>query len=785
MRNPKFWDWFDGYAAQRLVNGPFKIWASRATTFRAMFEHLDKLDRPVTIVETGSLESRENWHGNGCSSLQFDCYVKERGDSSQFVSIDLNPINVELTRSMMTSDRSRVICGDSVKVLDQLARDFSIDLLYLDGSHLYWHHPIPSQQHHLNELTAIMPALHGGTLVVVDDSPSLLDDFPRLHIGGKGALVAKYALGVGADFVFHEYQAGWVKMTNRPEPKIEDIRELVVRAREHVDARRLIQADGLYLAILGLTGAGQPQSRMAHRARAEACVFFAQNAQDRERWGTAKEWYEDALQVCPDDVDARTLLVKVLRKLGMHQAAIGQAKRATQIKPEDHFAWKSLGDSHAVLADHTEHDRSANVAACIAAYEKEGELAPPDYIDWKLDLCGILSDQEQYDRVEQLCDEMMGTPNEPDAWHVLGLVYARRKNFERSIECFDKAVTLKARDQAQVHWNRGISLHAVGRYREGWVDHEWRILVTHNPVIAAAIRRFNEPKWNKQPPPLVIHVHGEGGAGDNIAMARYLKLLVDEGYTVRFEALAYMEKLIRDSFPDVEVVPYAADYPGGYGLKPFDYHAPTGSLPAIYGTDIDTVPWFGPYIKADPKLVAQYDLALDKINARGYRTVGLCWSSGVRLDQGVWLERYGRKKSMHFDRLAPLLIEVRDSVWFNLQVGPERAQAKDRIMDLLPEKEPVDWAETAALVANLDLVITVDTSIAHLAGAMGKPVWLMMHTEGSWHWMVERPGSSWNERSPWYPSVRIFRAKRPGEWAPVIERITAELKEEPKLAAAE
>jgi len=195
----------------------------------------------------------------------------------------------------------------------------------------------------------------------------------------------------------------------------------------------------------------------------------------------------------------------------------------------------------------------------------------------------------------------------------------------------------------------------------------------------------------------------------------------------------------------------------------FDYHCPMLSLPAVLKTDIDTVPWNGAYITANPDLVREYRSRLPE-----ECKIGLCWSSGIR-KEGLWISEYGSRKSMHFKDLSPLLAH---GSFVSLQVGPEREQ-NDSINDVLPEKPT--WDDTAALVAGLELIITVDTSVAHLAGAMGKPTWLMMHTEGSWHWMVARPDALWNETSPWYPSVRIFRQTAVRDWCNVIAKITEEL----------
>ncbi len=261
--------------------------------------------------------------------------------------------------------------------------------------------------------------------------------------------------------------------------------------------------------------------------------------------------------------------------------------------------------------------------------------------------------------------------------------------------------------------------------------------------------------------------------GDNFIYSRFLKDFVAKGFVVRYEAPSYMSALIQRSFPDVEVFDRAPDYPGSIGVHNFDYHLPLGSLPYTLGTDYDTVPAYTSYLVPDSDLVAKYRKIV-RAKPGGDR-VGFCWSSGIR-DFGIWIAEYGRRKSMHFDDMDTVAASVTAAVGLavNLQVGPERAQHGGRVFEALPEKP--SWDDTAALIANLDLVITVDTAVAHLAGALGKPTWLVMQQDGaSFHFMSERPGAPWNEASPWYPSVRIFRQDKPGDWSGVIQRVNKEL----------
>jgi ADP-heptose:LPS heptosyltransferase len=216
----------------------------------------------------------------------------------------------------------------------------------------------------------------------------------------------------------------------------------------------------------------------------------------------------------------------------------------------------------------------------------------------------------------------------------------------------------------------------------------------------------------------------------------------------------------------------ALDYPGGLGVKEMDYHAPIGELPHVFGTDIDSVPWSGPYIFADPQKAKKYNR----------HRIGIAWSAGIRREgaEGSWLARYGELKSLHFKNIEEIVM-FDPSMFVSLQIGNGREECRF-IDDVLPA-EPT-WADTAALIHNLDLVITPDTGLAHLAGAMGKKTWLMMHRHNSgWHFMCERPGASWNEASPWYPSMRIFRQRGNG-WEDVVNAVCKALEQEKLREAA-
>jgi len=722
------------------------------------------------------------WAGNGCSTVLFDKYIETHPESTA-VSIEIVKEKVRLAERVCKN--VTFFCGDSVKVLRTLRGDESIppllvDLLYLDATHLDWRNQTPAAAHHFNELMAIMPSIHERTLVAVDDSVSVIDDYPVTRIAGKGALVAEYALEIGAVLEFCQYQVGFTKMTGRypklvgdvqiPEPP--SIDEVILEARDYVEAGRVEAADRLYRLVLTTTPA--PWTGRVRVARGEAYANFARTAHKIRHYGKSIDWFRYALEVDPLAVEYRCEMVRSLVALGAMESAKRECIIASEIEPDNPSVWATFGGVESDMR---------NEKGAIVAYDKQVEAAkkldpldPLQLSDAYLNRAVLAIDSRDYDLARELCRYIFElSVRRGDAYHALAIIEYRISNHEKAIELFDKALEAECRNQPLTHWNRSLPLQSIGKFKEAFEEHAWG---EHEQTVTAIYvpqKRFRKPKWRGQRD-CRVHVHTEAGHGDNIMMLRYLPLFKELGCTVQYESDVQLLKLAQRNFPDVEMMPRARDYPGALGIKPFDYHIPIGDLPHAFGTDIDTIPWNGPFLKADPGLSSEFAKRMKP--ARG-RKIGLVWSSGIRTDMNIWMEKYGRMKSMHFSDLIPFINEInakkQDSM-FSLQVGDGRDENpwfQSAVNDLLSEKPT--WDETAALIDNLDLVITVDTGVAHLAAAMGKPTWVMMQRDGaSWHFMCYREGASWNESSPWYPSIRIFRQHEfntPGYWKDVVQDV--------------
>jgi hypothetical protein len=317
-----------------------------------------------------------------------------------------------------------------------------------------------------------------------------------------------------------------------------------------------------------------------------------------------------------------------------------------------------------------------------------------------------------------------------------------------------------------VAWRHSDVLLALGRYAEGWQLQGRRFeLERRMPGVGPAGRRFLRPMWEPGNSPQRVHVHAEQGYGDVIMMARYLPLLVEMGHDVRFEVKRDMVSLFRDSLgSDIKVVPLAADYPGAFGIDDFDTHIPSMTLPTLFKTSINTIPWRGPYIRS-----SRYPLF------RMGLKIGLCWTSGSQ--PGLWHREYSKRKSIPFWPDVWRIIDETAATFYALQLHDVPSRLPRKLLAPLGSLSSPTWADTAALVDACDLVVTVDTGVAHLAGAMGKRTILMLHGPGvSWHWMADRDGARWQHRSPWYPTVEIVRQQKPHQWVGVIETVLGMIK---------
>ena len=340
----------------------------------------------------------------------------------------------------------------------------------------------------------------------------------------------------------------------------------------------------------------------------------------------------------------------------------------------------------------------------------------------------------------------------------LSLVFTDMDDREHAVACLLRALGLKP-DHADGHLALGQNLLAMGDFEPGWKEYEWRNLTEAGK---GTLPKMTSAVWNgmRIPNGRLLMV-GDQGYGDTIQFARYIPLIADRCQELVLGCSAEMGPLL-STIPGVKQY-YSrwTDVPGHAA------HCRLSSVPHLIHTTIETIPAQVPYLIADPTRIAAWRQRLEAMLPHGVRRVGLAWT-------GRPTHPNDRRRSIPLARLAPLAAASRAS-FVSLQKPMPPADLAAMVQfpgfaDL--SADLADFGETAAVIANLDLIVTVDTAIGHLAGAMAKPVWIMLPKASDWRWLLERSDS------PWYPTARLFRQQTPGAWDPVIAAVTAALPQE-------
>ncbi len=330
-------------------------------------------------------------------------------------------------------------------------------------------------------------------------------------------------------------------------------------------------------------------------------------------------------------------------------------------------------------------------------------------------------------------------PGLGEAYSNLGGSAQLEGDLETAEAAFRRALLI-APDLPEGHLCLSLLLLLTGRFQEGWEHFEWRWQTRQQ---SGERRDFAPPQWRGEPAEgKILLLHGEQGFGDTIQFSRYAARAAARGLRVIMEVQPPLRRLLA-STPGCERV-----IGQGEALPDFDLHCPMMSMPLAVGTDIP------PLVRLDAEAAA--------LSGAGHK-IGLVWAGKPRAESPE-KAAFDRRRSLNPERLAPILA-VPGCSFFSLQKGGPPIPAGAPITDLMQGIE--DFAETASLIAALDLVISVDTSTAHLAASMGKPVWLMNRFDSDWRWGTE------GEESPWYPTMRIFRQSSLGDWDGVIAAIAA------------
>ena len=464
--------------------------------------------------------------------------------------------------------------------------------------------------------------------------------------------------------------------------------------------------------------------------------------------------FDRALLLKPRDAAALNQRANALMSLGRAAEALETHDAALEAEPGFADAWYNRGMVLHQLGRRQE---------ALESYERAIAIAPGDFQAHN-NRGILLGELGQLDAALHCLDRAIAlNSGYAEAWYNRGIVLAECTELAESVLSYEQAIAL-APDYAQAHWNLGLCRLLMGDFARGWRDFEWR---WKNTELGFELRELRQPLWLGEPSlqGRTILLQCEQGLGDTLQFCRYAGLVNALGARVVMEVQAPLRTLLAGLDGVAEVVAH------GDALPDFDFRCPLLSLPLALKTTLQTVPAFPAYLACDPAKAATWKkrIAVDLRIA-----VGLVWSGGFRPEQPeTWA--INERRNMHPKHLAKL--NLPGMRFYSLQKGESAIKQLSElqvsgwrgpeVIDFTSDL--YDFSDTAALVANLDLIISVDTAVAHLAGALGKPVWLLNRHDTCWRWLLGRGDT------PWYPSMKIFRQTKAGDWDGVIDAVRREL----------
>jgi tetratricopeptide (TPR) repeat protein len=537
-----------------------------------------------------------------------------------------------------------------------------------------------------------------------------------------------------------------LRETGRVEEAVSHLREALALQPNHGAAHL-----NLGLALLSLKRPDEAVGHLRQGIRFSPTEATAHNSlglalAERNDLAEAAACFEEARRLRPDFVDAHANLGMALGRLGKAAGALAALREAARLEPRSPGILNALGAALGQLGDHP---------ASLGPIQEAVRLRP--------DFVAALVNQGNSLRCCGHIDEALASlrravelkSDEVDGHHDLALVYSDLGRPAEALAEFETTLRLRP-DFPMCRKNRALVRLRTGDWAHGWQEYEWRWQCGELPERACA-----QPRWDGgELAGRTILLWAEQGVGDTLQFVRFAALVKERGATVLLECPAALHPLLTSCGGiDRLVAAGAAEVPV------FDYHVPLMSLPGILGTTTDSIPAAIPYLSAEPTLIERWHRELAPV--AGFR-IGVCWQGNPKFAAD-------RLRSFPLHHLAPIagLPGVR---LVSLQTGP----AVQQIAELCGRIEVVDlgkrltqtpgaFLDSAAVIHNLDLVIACDTAIAHLAGALGKPVWLALPYAADWRWLMNRSDT------PWYPTMRLFRQTKPREWESVFSRMATEL----------
>jgi tetratricopeptide (TPR) repeat protein len=461
----------------------------------------------------------------------------------------------------------------------------------------------------------------------------------------------------------------------------------------------------------------------------------------------AKELIGRALKINPKDDNAHHHHGMVLSTLKQHEDALASFEQAVALNPNNPKAHKSCGV--ALLSLNRYGEALASFDAAIAL---DPTFAAPHY-----GRATVLRKQRLFDLAHASYDRTLAL--KPDnlaiVWYNRAVTLAFLNRHDEAVACYDKAIAARP-EFAEAYFGKGLVKLSLGDYAEGWRLYEWR---WKKVDYAPRAQHFDRPPWRNDADlsGKTLLAYAEQGFGDTIQFVRYLEFFKDRNCRVMLAVHTALAPLMREN--GIEVIECNDTILPVKTFPPFDHHCSLLDMPLAFGTTLDTIPASIPYLEAPRDEITAWGVLLGE---RTKPRIGLAWS-------GHPTHKNDLGRSIRLETLLPLMVDRCE--WFSLQKLVREYDRDALINSPLRDvsKQLNDFADTAALIYHLDVVITVDTSIAHLAGALGKPVWIMLPFSADFRWLRDR------DDSPWYPTAKLFRQTTDGAWAEVFERVLSEL----------
>jgi tetratricopeptide (TPR) repeat protein len=489
----------------------------------------------------------------------------------------------------------------------------------------------------------------------------------------------------------------------------------------------------------------EPNHPAAHGNRGAVLV-------ELEQWQAALVSFDRAIMLKPDYAVAYSNRGNVLERLRRWDEALASYDRALAINPDLAEAYCNRGNVQRELKRWDDALASCNRALVLN----------PGMAGAHVNRGLVYRDLEQWDAALASYDESISVKADyAEAYCNRGIVLHDLGKLDAALDSFDRALALRP-DFAEARFNRATALLSCGRFDEGWNEYEWRLQLEDGSSRSLG-RNYPRPRWQgaESLAGKTLLLHAEQGMGDTLQFCRYVKAAAALGASVILEVQRPLKALLATLEGAALVVSPGEEVPA------FDYYCSLMSLPLAFKTTLATVPARVPYIRSDPE---KWLFWKEKLGHTAKRRVGIVWSGGFRPDQPeLW--SVNDRRNVPLAKLAPL--KHPDIEFYSLQKGqPAESELTELVAGKWDGPQLIDFthllhdfSDTAALIDQMDLVISVDTSTAHLAGALGKPVWLLNRFDSCWRWLLDRTDS------PWYPTLRVYRQARSRDWDGVVDEV--------------